>query len=1093
MKFPPLEELIKEKPRRGPITAILKRDSDIPESFDLSKISSAVKKASFASGEDYSEEKADSLASEVMVNLRMKETYEHSGRAIPNVEDIQDEVINVLTQRNASRLSESISSKIDVSSEILHPIILEELKTKGELDPTPAFYTQYRAVRDEVRKRLVDIPFNVEFDSTDRQLQIHNVEGNGNSHKFDAERLTTLILERTSVNYGDAQSAVKRVSDFLAHRKTNGTIGKDEIVAIIDAALMEKGYPKSQTLGGKNLSITFDDVNQLIYKRSVENSNIKVNNPEAVNLGIAELVLKELALREVFGEDVAKAHRLGTVHIHDLGYVDRVYCSAHSIEYLKKYGLDVVVANLDAKSSPPKDPTVLNNHLHTFLAAIQSSYAGALGFPMLNTLYGPALLKEVEMIEGFEIKKDIDGNVTEKIPKRLRKETLEGRIEDGDLKTEDFEIINSLKIIDVYSKKEMKQIAQNLVFGASQSAFSRGGQTLFIDFNIDTVTPEYVTEVPAIFLGGKYKRVTKNDKGEWVVVEVNNQEPSRHQNLKGKETNKNGDVIQPEDETRWVTYGHELVRNASRDFAYALLDVAADGDKHGNMFNFPKFDVHVGRETFEDPDADKLLRRACEVVEKNDSVYFLYDRGDGMNVAQCCRLRERITDPELLKHPEKMRFCGFQNISINLPQAGFSAKGNNLEERLSSTLENIDNAMLIALRAHMDKRTYIQKLLDTDGTPMRSMGLPSDDGLPYIDLNKSTYIIGIVGLNELVQTLSGKQMDEDAEAYKIGLGIISHMYSVKSEFTKRYGMKFVIEETPGESANRRLAKIDLLRFPDEAKKVLKGSLEDDEIYYTNSSHLRADAPLSGIDRAVLQGMTNPMIEAGAITHIFSGERANKSAAVYDFVKGIYEKTQSSQLVFSGEHTVCLKCGAHNRGLKQSCPNCGNDDFSQISQKTRVVGYFSDPRTWNKSKIGELKLRKEAQEFYAGQEDSLRDLESELVSSINGDGKIRIGVIGKKGCSICDTALERVERFAGKYISDEFKDKIEIVKYDVENETDRVPIAIYHSPIDSYPTVVMHRGDRFVKKGWEYPYNKPAVDVNTGDLKNMFSELINYEK
>jgi len=296
---------------------------------------------------------------------------------------------------------------------------------------------------------------------------------------------------------------------------------------------MERGYKPSQGLGGRRISLTLDDVRGFIFGRSVENSNIKSNNPEAVNLAIAEMALKEFALREVFDEDVAEAHRIGAIHLHDLGYVDRVYCSAHSVDYIKKFGLDRIVTNLDAKSTPARSPQVLNNHIHTFLAAIQPAYAGALGFPMLNTMYGSALLKEVEIVEGVEITRNENGEVIKRTPRVLRRSTLEAMFEDSSVvsvseegKTQfekedgtkyEFEEQRSYKSLRGYSKKELKQIAQNLVFGASQSAFSRGGQTLFIDFNIDLDTPAHVTEVPAMFLGGEYKRVRKNERGEWEV------------------------------------------------------------------------------------------------------------------------------------------------------------------------------------------------------------------------------------------------------------------------------------------------------------------------------------------------------------------------------------------------------------------------------------------------------------------------------------------------------------------------------------------------------------------------------------------------
>ncbi len=1102
-----LDELLEPKQGKD-IVAIIKRTGSTPVPFKRDMISSAVSKASKASGRDYNQETIEEITSEVENKLRNKGIFKYSETTIPHVEDIQDTVLEVFNERNAKNISLVISSKINIPLETIYPGVVEAI---SEFDSTGKFYERYRDKRSEVREKLINLPIDIALDSTDKQLQIGSLN-NGKSHKFDADLLVKFILDKTKVKYDDASSTVKRVEEVLTNRKGTKPVEKEELFAIIDASLMERGYSKNEVLGGRALSITLDDLDQLMINKSNENSNIKVNNPEAVNLGIAELALKEKALRDLFDKDVAEAHRSGAIHIHDLGYPDRVYCSAHSVEYVKKYSLDKIVANLDAKSMPARTPQVLNNHIHTILATIQTYYAGALGFPLLNTLYGPALLREVEVVDGNQIIRDEEGKIIKKIPMRLKRETLEGLLGKENVKIPfnyEFEEIASTKILEKYSKKELKQIAQNLIFGASQSAFSRGGQTLFIDFNIDLDTPAHAIEVPALFLGAEYQRVKKNEMGEWEMIEKTKEEPRRYEGLminKGHKDdhgkpvleldNKNGDVIQPEDGTIWVTYGHELVKDASRRFAEALFEVAADGDKYGNMFNFPKIDVHVSKETFENPESNALLKKACEVVEKNDSIYFMYDRGDGMNVSQCCRLRERITDPKILKYPEKMRFCGFQNVSINLPQAAFRSMGTTQKEKLDSFLEEIDKTMLLALKAHTNKRRYIQYLFDTEGSPMRTMGgIPSDDGEPYIDLAKSTYIFGVVGLNEAVQHITGKQMDEDSQAYMTGLEILSHMYSVKSEFNKRYGMKFVIEETPGESANRRLAKLDQMKYPEQAGKVLKGNFERDEVYYTNSSHIRADAPISGLDRTILQSKMNPLIEAGAITHIFSGEKTNKANSVYDFVKAVYDNTQSSQVVFSGEHTVCLSCGTQFRGLKEKCPRCGNDDPKTISQKTRVVGYFSDPRGWNKSKKGELVSRQISQDYYAGEKPSILNLESELLNNSIEPEKIRVAIIGSSECSICDEALKRVNNAVknDKYVPKELADKIEIVKYDVGTENGRVMAAVYNAPLDTYPTIVVHKGDQFIKKGWEYPYNKPAIGLATPDIGKLINSIISGEK
>ena len=227
------------------------------------------------------------------------------------------------------------------------------------------------------------------------------------------------------------KSGMKRISTSL-------------IRELVDNELFERGLNTSLD---KQVSIGMPayDLENIIFAKSNENSNITANNPEAINLSIAETTLKQFALKNIFSKDVSDSHLQGMIHVHDLGYPTRVYCSSHSLEYRKKYGL--YLENLDTCSAPAKHARTLTGHLNTFLASMQAYYAGALGVGYINILYAPYL-----------------ENMTD---------------------------------------KEMRQEAQHLIFSGSQSAFSRGGQTLFLDFNIHTGVPSYMRNIEAIGPGGK--------------------------------------------------------------------------------------------------------------------------------------------------------------------------------------------------------------------------------------------------------------------------------------------------------------------------------------------------------------------------------------------------------------------------------------------------------------------------------------------------------------------------------------------------------------------------------------------------------------
>ena len=175
----------------------------------------------------------------------------------------------------------------------------------------------------------------------------------------------------------------------------------------------------------------------------------------------------------------------------------------------------------------------------------------------------------------------------------------------------------------------------------------------------------------------------------------------------------------------------------------------------------------------------------------------------------------------------------------------------------------------------------------------------------------------------------------------------------KMELSVKHQMKLTLEESPAESAARRLAKADLVYYRPEALTVFKGGSED-VAYYTNSVHLSADAPVTLVERIRKQARFHSLIESGAITHAFIGEQRPSPAAIDRLVRDTFFRTQSAQLVLSPEFTYCLECGHNMRGLQHRCTVCGS---ANVEGETRVVGYFSKVKNWNKSKRdGELPAR-----------------------------------------------------------------------------------------------------------------------------------------
>lgn len=885
--------------------------------FRQSKIENAVLRATHAvarsEGSSANKELASRIADRVMEELNnpLCEYYvytDQNGRRIPNIEDVQDLVEIILSEENQAAVM--------------------------------AAYKRYRKQRNMARCKIQVREAGNGGDGIDvtdaSLLLVHSVDRNETT-PWDRSRITRQLLKETDLSDEVAISVAKEVENQVIASDIK-TFNTTLIREMVNNILAERGY-EHQLADLSLYRVPKDFVERLMYSKSEENSNIVNNNPEAVNLGLAELILKQWGLDTIFSQEVKRAHSTGAIHLHDLGYPHRVYCSSHSIEYVKKYGLRELT-NLNTESKPARSASVLTGHLNTFLASMQANYAGALGIAYINIFYAPYL--------------------------------------------------------ENVGSREIKQVAQELIFNGSQNAFSRGGQTLFLDFNIHSGVPRYLRTVPAIGPGGHYMLRLAN--GTKVELEEQLRDDTDandnalmnlyYQDENGErivlrelyDADRGGLYYDPEIEDDLKGRGEEIVtygdyESEAREFTKALLEVWEDGDRNGRVFEFPKCDFHICDETFTEPEQFEVFMQACRLAGKNGSTYFIFDR-DEITLSACCRLRTTITDNRMLRHPESMRFCGFQNVTVNLPQAGYRAAWSG-RKNLEGVFDEIDSTMELAVQAHLQKKEATAAMLSGPGRPLYQIGKTACDGRPYVELDKCTYIIGLIGLNDMVRFLFGEELHESQEALRTGLRVISHMYLKAKKLSEKYGIKLTLEESPAESAARRLAKTDLRFFPNEAAQVVKGSSHD-VCYYTNSVHASAEAGISLVERIRLQSQFHSLIESGAITHAFVGEERPAPESVAKLVRETHFRTQSAQLTISPEFTYCNQCRHNAAGLLENCPRCGSED---VVGETRVVGYFSKIQNWNKSKrYGELTARHQGRYQMESADDQEIWQEAELVTS-----------------------------------------------------------------------------------------------------------------
>ncbi len=666
---------------------------------------------------------------------------------------------------------------------------------------------------------------------------------------WDAQKIVEALVRETFLDEGTARRVAAAVEEVIQKSRIE-VLTAPLIRELVDAKLIEFGLESARRMHTR-LGMPLYDVEELLVQPNKENANVP-HGPEATNLTLAENIKKEYALLAVFSQQVADAHMRGDMHLHDLGFVDRPYCSGQSLEYLKRFGLNL--PNSLANAKPAKHPEVLLAHMVKFSAALQSNFAGAIGWDAVNLFFAPYL-------EGM-------------------------------------------------SDREVKQLAQMLIFEYSQQAVARGGQAIFSDINLYWEVPKHFEDVPAIGPGGEFT---------------------------GK------------------TY-REYEKEAQR-FVWLLFDVYKEGDASGRPFFFPKPLVHITEKFFQTEGHQEFLEHICDVSAEKGNTYFVFDRGETAKISECCRLSFKLekSDLEDAKQPWRMRYSALQNCTVNLPRLAYRAARDD-----SRLFQHLTEMLELACQAHLEKKAFIERLLSQGDRGPLSLLTMNKDGQPYLRMHRVSYLVGMVGLNEMVKTHLGEELHESDAAFKFGLKVIAHMKLVLEKLGRHHNMHFVLEQTPAESTAYRFAKLDLKYYSPMAGHSVCGDLSRGEVYYTNSTQLHVGSHDNPVDRVRLEGLFHPLIEAGAITHVWLGEERPSTESLANFVTKVFRHTHNDQIAFSPEFTTCTDCGRTTRGLVEACTACGSEEVEGI---TRITGYFTKVASWNKGKLGELHDRERNKGFF----------------------------------------------------------------------------------------------------------------------------------
>jgi ribonucleoside-triphosphate reductase (formate) len=751
----PEDELPKSAPREGtfdaqllfptpfveapqPIQSIVKRDGRTAP-FERAKIAAAIRRAGNGKG-DSGAEHADSIANGVTLYL----TKKLQGRT-PSVEEVDDAVERVLIELGHAETALAYARHRDRRDRI------RRFKD-GDID---GVLREFEEARQESVAAAPPDALSLFVRTSDERLAT-----------WDRERIVDALIRETGMDATPARFIALQVERQILGAGVK-TLTTSLVRELVDAKLIEFGL-EDYRVRHRRLGVPLYDAERIICRPN-ERGAAYACDPAATDLVLAERVKREFALTQVFTREVADAHLRGDLHLHDLGFIDRLHEIVQPIEFVKLFG---VRTDSNRLPHPPAFVNTLLSQIGAFNETLTNHFTNGVSWDAINVYLAPLTSSLNE--------KALD-QVT-----RLLLVRLSGR--------------------------------------AAHPCLSSPASELVLHWSV----PRYLQDQHAVAARGE---------------------------------------APGQDYGQLAPYAREVARILLRQYLQEEdVKIAS---------NAPVPCVRVSDAFFQTPGSAEFLEMAAEAAGSSGAVHFLFER--------------RPEAPEPGKRVWQPRYTAVHKVTLNLARLAYRSGS---FERFGNDLADL---AALAAAAHQQKRTFIQNLLELKHAGPLGILASEHDGAPFIDLDDAVFLVGVTGLYECAQALTGKTAPTDGETDNLAEAVMVRLRELIRQRSDAYGMRMMLAETPDPMIGQRFASLDLQQFSEHARRVLKTDPITQDLGYTLGVRVAADTGISPIERARREGLIHKEIEGFCETEITMPDARMSSVSTADFVEKIFYQTRCRRL------------------------------------------------------------------------------------------------------------------------------------------------------------------------------------------------------
>ncbi|MCK5862843.1 MAG: hypothetical protein KAH38_10180 [Candidatus Hydrogenedentes bacterium] len=306
----------------------------------------------------------------------------------------------------------------------------------------------------------------------------------------------------------------------------------------------------------------------------------------------------------------------------------------------------------------------------------------------------------------------------------------------------------------------------------------------------------------------------------------------------------------------------------ARRLAWMLLDVFQNGGVNDADFSAPRFDIILDESVFNSFEGAEYLQHAAATALQRPNIRFLFSP----TVSEV---------PQFLWRP---RHVVWHRIALNMPRAAINGKD------ISGFFAELDRLCNLAIAAHVQKRDFIEVLLDPVGNaPLAALAL-EHDGQPYISSESGLFVVDVEGLYECAQIIHGTRVLVAKERLCFMEATLKHLNTVIERISRKKGLPCVVAANTNPIVGRRFATLDVALFPKLLEKIVKTENKTPALSYTSGVSLPSDNGMSPLTLARAEGVFHQLLGEPHFSRILLPLKNTSATALCDLLKILMRQT-----------------------------------------------------------------------------------------------------------------------------------------------------------------------------------------------------------